>query len=200
MKTTITTIGRSVLAAAFCATACLAAAAPAMAQNERTTSGFNDRVPQRGVRQIPRTAAPAALVSRMLPGFSERAIDAFDEVPVIVVAPSGLTQSEKDEFSNTFRATPDGYFVRLTGDDHDVVINGTNNYTVAPETVRFRRRTGRYFVQKGVGETDVSFSDFGGDYLLQFICHEYTQEDGGCVTDAEAVAFLDRMVPLGGGN
>ncbi|MGD2133814.1 MAG: hypothetical protein PVI23_13550, partial [Maricaulaceae bacterium] len=72
-------------------------------------------------------------------------------------------------------------------------------YTVPPESLRFQRRSGDYFVQKGLGETDISFSQFGGDYLIQFICHEYTETEGGCVTDAEAVAMLNRMVPLGGG-
>lgn len=185
-----------------CVGAVLAAviAVAAGAQNERVTSGFRDRVPERGRRIIQPTVLPQALVNRNLPGFSKDAIDAFDRVPVIVVAPSGMSQTEKDEFSRTFRATPDGYFARLTGDDHDVVINGTFLFSVPPETVRYQRRTGRFFVQKAYGETDISFSDFGGDYLLQFICHQYgEEEEGGCVTDAEAEAFLDRMIPLGGG-
>lgn len=189
-------------AAAVAAVAAFAASVvvvPALAQNERVGGGFDDPVPVRRMRAVPRGAAPAALVSRMIVGYTDAALDAFEEVPAIVVAPSGLTDLQKTEFSRTFRATPDGYFARLTGDDHDVVINGTLAYTVAPESVRFQRRAGRYHIQKGLGETDVAFSDFGGDYLIQFICHEYTEQEGGCVTDAEAVAMFERMVPLGGG-
>lgn len=189
-----------ILAAALVAAAApLAAAAPAAAQNQRVSGGFKDAVPERRMRPVPRGAAPMALVSRNLPGFTQRAIDAFDRVPAIVVAPSGLTDNQKQEFSRTFRATPDGYFVRLTGDDHDVIINGTLAYSVAPASVVVRRRTGPYTVQKALGETDIAFSDFGGDYLIQFVCHEYTEEEGGCVTDDEAVAFYQRFVPLGGG-
>jgi hypothetical protein len=176
------------------------AAAPGLAQNERVTGGFNDPVPQRGVRPVPGTAAASALVSTFLEGYSDRVIAAFDAVPAIVVAPSGMTQEQKDEFSRTFRATPDGFFAVLTFDDHDVVINGTLAFTVPPETLRFQRRTGRYFVQKAEGETAISFSSFGGDYLIQFVCHEYSEGDvGGCVTDDEAIALFDRIVPLGGG-
>ncbi len=176
------------------------ATAPAAAQNERRTGGFDDPVPRRSMRPIPRLALPQALVSRQIEGYSARVIAAFDAVPAIVVAPSGMTQAQKDEFSRTFRATPDGFFARLTFDDHDVVINGTLAFTVPPESLRFQRRTGRYFVQKAEGETDIAFSSFGGDYLVQFICHEYSEGDvGGCVTDEEAIALFERIVPLGGG-
>jgi hypothetical protein len=185
--------------AAFTATAF---AVSAGAQQDRASSAarFEDLAPQRAMRPVPRGAAPAALVSRMVQGFSDRTLDAFEAVPSIVVAPSGMSQSERDEFSRTFRATPDGYFAVLKGDDHDVVINGTLAYTVAPASLRFQRRTGRYNIQKSIGETDIAFSDFGGDYLIQFICHEFDDEQvGGCVTDAEAVALFERIVPLGGG-
>jgi len=180
------------------------AAAPSRAQNDQTadqSSGrFRDAVTQTRMRAVPRRAAPSALVSRVLEGFTERSIDAFDAVPAIVVAPSSMSQDERDEFARTFRATPDGYFARLTRDDYDVVINGTLAYSVPPASLRFRRRTGRFFVQKAQGETDISFSDFGGDYLIQFICHEYDEDQiGGCVDDDEATALFDRMVPLGGG-
>jgi hypothetical protein len=136
----------------------------------------------------------------MVQGYSDRVLDAFEAVPAIVVAPSGLSQPEKDEFARTFRATPDGYFARLTRDGYDVVINGTLAYAVPPASLRFQRRTGRYFIQKSIGETGISFSDFGGDYLIQFICQQYTEgQVGGCVSDEEAVALFERMVPLGGG-
>ena len=189
-----------ILAAALVAAAApFTAGAPAAAQNQRLSGGFQDAVPERRMRPVPRGAAPMAVVSRNLPGFSQRAIDAFDRVPAIVVAPSGMVDAEKQEFSRTFRATPDGYFARLTGDDHDVIINGTLAYSVAPASVVVRRRTGPYNIQKSIGETDIAFSDFGGDYLVQFVCHEYSDQEGGCVTDEEAVAFYERFVPLGGG-
>jgi hypothetical protein len=188
------------LAACGAALAATASTAPATAQQDSVASRFNDPAVQRAMRPVPRGAAPSALVSRSVQGFAARTLDAFEAVPAIVVAPSGMSQTERDEFSRSFRATPDGYFASLTGDDHDVVINGTLAYTVAPSSLRFQRRTGRYFIQKSVGETSISFSDFGGDYLVQFICHQYDDETvGGCVTDAEAVAVFERIVPLGGG-
>lgn len=161
---------------------------------------FEDQTVVTRMRPVPRGAAPSALVSRMVQGYDEKTIDAFEAVPAIVVAPSGLAQEQKDEFSRTFRATPDGYFARLTMDSYDVVINGTLAYSVAPETVRFQRTSGRYRLQKAEGETDIAFSDFGGDYLLQFICHEFVEDqEGGCVSDEDAIALFERMVPLGGG-
>jgi hypothetical protein len=192
-----------ILAAGSAALAAAAFAAPASAQQDRAAaaaSRFNDPVPERAMRAVPRGAAPSALVSRSVQGFAERTLDAFEAVPSIVVAPSGMSQGERDEFSRSFRATPDGYFARLTRDDYDVVINGTLAYTVAPASLRFQRRTGRYFIQKSEGETGISFSDFGGDYLIQFVCHEFTEgQVGGCVSDEEAVALFERIVPLGGG-
>jgi hypothetical protein len=187
-----------------------AAAAPACAQDDDVADvigaiqGAVNRYPDpqttRRTRPIPSVALPSALVSRQIQGFDEKTIDAFAAVPSIVVAPSGMTQEEKDEFSRTFRATPDGYFASLTRDGYDVVINGTLAYSVAPESLRLQPRTGRYHVQKSEGETGIAFSDFGGDYLIQFICQEYVEDQvGGCVSDEEAIAFFERIVPLGGG-
>lgn len=181
------------LAAATCAGLATLPAVPAAAQ-------FEDQVAVTRMRSVPRSAEPSALASRLIAGFSERTIDAFEAAPAIVVAPSGMTDAEREEFGRTFRATSDGYFARLTGDDHDVVINGTLAYSVAPASVRFQRITGAYRIQKAEGETGLAFQDFGGDYLLQFICHSFVEgQDGGCVTDEEAVAFYNRIVPLGGG-
>lgn len=161
---------------------------------------FADPTTTTMMRPVPRIALPQELVSRQIAGYDEKTIDAFDAVPAIVVAPSDMTQAEKDEFSETFRATPDGYFASLTRDGYDIVINGTLAYSVAPESLRLQRRTGRYHIQKTEGETDIAFSDFGGDYLVQFICHEYSEGDiGGCISDEDAVAFFERIVPLGGG-
>jgi hypothetical protein len=199
--------------------ALLAAASPAAAQraNENTDNDdtdiadvigavqgvvnrFADPATTTMMRPTPRIAVPQELVSRQIVGYDEKVIDAFDVVPAIVVAPSGMSQAEKDEFSETFRATPDGYFASLTREGYDVVINGTLAYSVAPESLRLQPRTGRYHVQKSEGETDIAFSDLGGDYLIQFICQEYSEgEIGGCISDDDAVAFFERIVPLGGG-
>lgn len=190
-----------------------AVALPAAAQNDPAgqtpaagqlgvpgAARFEDQAVVTRMRPVPRGAAPSALVSRMVQGYTEATLDKFEAVPAIVIAPSGMTQEQRDEFSQTFRATPDGYFAVLTMDGYDVVINGTLAYSVAPETVRFERLSGRYRLQKGEGSTDIAFSDFGGDYLISFICQAYVEGvEGGCVSDEEAVALFDRMVPLGGG-
>ncbi len=200
------------MAAAAAAGLCVAPASlPAAAQDDASSRAagqlgipgaarFEDQTVATRMRPVPRGAAPSALVSRMVQGYTEATLDKFEAVPAIVIAPSGMTAEQRDEFSQTFRATPDGYFANLTMDGYDVVINGTLAYSVAPENVRFQRMSGRYRIQKGEGSTDIAFSDFGGDYLLQFICQEYVEgQEGGCVSDADAVALFERMVPLGGG-
>jgi hypothetical protein len=195
--------GRPLTAAVAAATGLLAVpAAPAVAQDDLVPGAarFEDQTVVTRMRPVPRGAAPSALVSRMVQGYTETTLDKFEAVPAIVVAPSGMTQEQRDEFSRTFRATPDGYFASLTMDGYDVVINGTLAYSVAPETLRFQRTSGRYNLQKGEGSTDIAFADFGGDYLISFICQVYVEgQEGGCVSDEDAVALFERMVPLGGG-
>jgi hypothetical protein len=168
------------------------AAAPAVAQS-------ND-APTRMTRPVPHLATPQALVSRNVQGYPKAVIDAFAKAPAIVVAPSGMTQPQKDEFGRTFRGTKDGYFARLTFANYDVIFNGTLSYVVPPASLKLTPRTTSNEVRKANGETDVTFSDFGGDYVIQFVCHKYDESTvGGCVSDADAIAFSKNIVPLGGG-
>ncbi len=104
--------------------------------------------------------------------------------PIPVLAPSGMTPAQADEFSQRLRATPDGYFSRVSFGDYDIVVNGsTRRSATADSAIRFSE------TETGLAAI---FARDGADYQVEFSCRGPGSEAGvRCVTEAQARAFVE---------
>ncbi len=161
----------------------------------------DDPTPTRGEREVefPVTAEQA--------GDSARAagLDAarFADATVPVLAPAGMSRGQAVQFTESFRATPDGYFARMSLEEFDVVVNGTRIYARAPEAAGAppARDTSQYQYSESETGMSVTFSRFGADYSVDFVCRGAGDEGGSeCVSEAEAAELVGRLVPVGGGG
>jgi hypothetical protein len=158
-----------------------------------------DPTPTEGQRTIDAPDVPDSATRRWL---SEDAAARMDGAAVPVLAPGDLTREQAAGFAERFRATPDGYFARLSLTNLDVVLNGTRRYAVAPER---EGATATYTSQVRISESETglaaSFSRFGADYEIEFSCRgPGGEETPDCITEAEARALIDRLVAVGAGR
>lgn len=112
--------------------------------------------------------------------------------PVVGAAASGLTQQ------GVVQATPDGYFAMFEGPAYDVVIHGTKDFYAAPAgaPATTKARLSGYRFDIGEGQAQLAFTRYGADYLVEFNCKSATPLVA-CITEAEAVAFAERLQAAG---
>lgn len=151
------------------------------------------------------TVAAGARATAVAPGlavaFSTQTLADFARSPAPVLAPAALTAEQAAAFARSFRATPDGFFARLTLERFDVVVNGTCVSTAAPG--RPAAPTGPSAdVRISGSETGLaaSFRRYGAAYEVEFACRGAGDELGAaCVSREQASAFIDGLVRVGGG-
>lgn len=143
-------------------------------------------------------AAADAIADRVFPA---GASSAFADSPIPVLAPQGIESEEARAFLKTYRSVKNGFFATIPGSAYDVVINGTQSFAVAPAAATVVERGDRkYLFEFGEIGAHISFSKFGVDYLVEFNCHETPSLTKSCVTQDEAVAFVDKLQIVGGGG
>ncbi|MGD2133815.1 MAG: hypothetical protein PVI23_13555 [Maricaulaceae bacterium] len=167
---------------------------------QRTDEG--DPTPSTGTRTItpPATAEVASAAGRLFPGdLAER----FAGAPVPVLAPGAISPEQARRFAETFRPTPDGFFARIGYDAYDVVVNGTRVYATPPpaaEPITARRMSDLKVSESETG-LSVTFSMFGADYSLDFVCRGAGEEESAdCVGEEAAAEIARNLVPVGGGQ
>jgi hypothetical protein len=115
--------------------------------------GFSSEPPVRlAAASLPEPGGGAALDAATL------AKMATSPIPVLV--PNTLSATQASEIARRFRAVPDGYFVRISYERYDVVLNGA----------RAARAADAPQVQISESETGLSasFARDGGEYLIEF--------------------------------
>jgi len=158
-----------------------------------------DPRPERHVREVQFPVMAQSVSSSI---FGDDMTDVFASASVPVLAPSGMTSNQAAGFARSYRTTPDGYFARMSGDDYDVVINGTHAYAVAPPDAGARTRdTSTYQFSESETGLGVTFGRFGADYAVDFECRGSGDEAGmDCITQQAATRFVERLIPVGGGG
>jgi FlaG/FlaF family flagellin (archaellin) len=116
-----------------------------------------------------------------------------------VLAPRNMTGDQTAEFTARFRATPDGYFSRVSFDSYDVVINGTKSVSAAGRSGATRDAS-----EIRISETEnglsATFNRDGANYLVEFSCPGPGNEAGvACIGEADARAFVANLVTVTGG-
>lgn len=159
----------------------------------------SDPTPDRHVRDVEFPVVAESVSSGV---FGADMTDVFAPATVSVLAPSGMSSEQAAGFARSFRATPSGYFARMSGDDFDVVINGTRAYAVAPPSAGARSRdtSANQFSESETG-LGVTFARFGADYSVDFVCRGGGNEAGmECISQQAAARFVERLIPVGGGG
>lgn len=159
----------------------------------------SDPTPERHVRDVEFPVVAESVSSGV---FGADLTDVFAPATVPVLAPSGMSTEQAAGFARSFRATPSGYFARMSGDDFDVVINGTRAYAVAPPSAGARPRdtSANQFSESETG-LGVTFARFGADYSVDFVCRGGGDEAGmECISQEAAASFVERLIPVGGGG
>jgi len=159
----------------------------------------SDPIPERHVRDVEFPVVAESVSSGV---FGADMTDVFAAATVPVLAPSGMSSEQAAGFGRSFRATPSGYFARMSGDDFDVVINGTRAYAVAPPSAGARSRdtSANQFSESETG-LGVTFARFGADYSVDFVCRGSGDEAGmECISQEAAASFVERLIPVGGGG
>lgn len=156
-------------------------------------SQTGDPTPTRGEREVEFPATTQA--------FTGGDASQFADASVPVLAPAAMSTEQAETFSDSYRTTPDGYFAQMPTDQFDVVVNGTRNFTVAPESAGAQTRD-TSDIQFSESDTGLSatFNRFGADYSIDFVCRGGGDVGGACVDEAEAAEFVNRLVPVGGGG
>jgi hypothetical protein len=132
----------------------------------------------------PEPAQPAAVASKAN-GAGRTA-----QSPVPVLAPSGMTAVQADEFAERLRSTPDGYFSRVSYPAFDMVVNGS------------LRRSGPADSALRISETETGISAMfardGADYQVEFSCRGPGSEAGAsCITEADVRAIVETLAVIG---
>lgn len=109
-----------------------------------------------------------------------------------VLAPSGMSPAQADEFAQRLRVTPDGYFSRVSFAAYDLVVNGST------------RRSGPADSAIRLSQTETGlaamFARDGADYQVEFSCRGPGSEAGvHCVSEAEALAVVAAFDPFAEG-
>lgn len=118
-------------------------------------------------------------------------------VPVLLPdEPVGIA-SAGGEDALQFRPLADGYFAVKKGEIYDLVINGTDRLIASPGGAGTARDTELVFEETMTG-AQVSFSRYGASYLVEFMCNDpATAAKGSCVSEAEAVAEVEKLLIAG---
>jgi hypothetical protein len=107
----------------------------------------------------------------------------LEQSPVAVLAPSGMSAAQADEFARRFRATPDGYFSSVAFGGYDVVVNASSARSARGAEI-------------SVSETEtglaVAFHRDGAEYQVAFSC----RGPANCISEAEARAVVAALVVL----
>ena len=175
------------------------------AENQRDTAmrlnGGGDPTPTRGTRSV---EFPVGIESAPREhGFSDDAAARFAGATVPVLAPVGLSADQVARFADTYRSTPDGYFARVGYDEYDVVMNGTRAYAVAPQASEpiTAEEMRDWKVSESETGLSVTFSRYGADYSLDFVCRGAGDEESADCVEEEAAAEMARnLVAVGGGG
>jgi len=118
-------------------------------------------------------------------------------VPVLLPdEPIGIA-SAGGEDALQFRPLADGYFAVKKGEIYDLIINGTDRLVASPGGAGTARDTELVFEETMTG-AQVSFSRYGASYLVEFMCKDpATAVKGSCVSEAEAVAEVEKLLIAG---
>jgi hypothetical protein len=173
------------------------ASGPSPVPDQRPPS--EDVTPERAARAVSFPVVPEAVTESMFP---DDARTKFAGAQVPVLAPVGLSEEQAQRFVDTFRATPDGYFARMSMPEFDVVVNGTKIYAIPPESAGATERdTTELHVTESEDGMSATFNRFGADYSVEFACRGAGGEEGAkCLTEAQAREFVERLIAVGGGG
>lgn len=118
-------------------------------------------------------------------------------VPILLPdEPVGVASAGGEE-ALQFRPLADGYFAVQKGDIYDMIINGTDRLVARPGGAGVAADTPLVFEETMTG-AQVSFSRYGASYLVEFMCNDPgTAIKGSCVTEAEAVAEVEKLLIAG---
>lgn len=118
-------------------------------------------------------------------------------VPVLLPdEPIGIASAGGEE-ALQFRPLADGYFAVKKGEIYDLIINGTDRLVASPEGAGAASDTELDFEETMTG-AQVSFSRYGASYLVEFMCNDpATASKGSCVSEAEAVAEVEKLLIAG---
>ena len=118
-------------------------------------------------------------------------------VPVLLPdEPIGIASAGGEERLQ-FRPLADGYFAVKKGEIYDLIINGTDRLVASPEGAGAASDTDLVFEETMTG-AQVSFSRYGASYLVEFMCNDpATASKGSCVSEAEAVAEVEKLLIAG---
>ncbi len=118
-------------------------------------------------------------------------------VPVLLPDEPVGVASAGGEDALQFRPMADGYFAVKKGDIYDMIINGTDRLVARPGGQGTAIDTELVFEETMTG-SQVSFSRYGASYLVEFMCNDpATAIKGSCVTEAEAVAEVEKLLIAG---
>ncbi|MEL7032676.1 MAG: hypothetical protein AAGL97_14850 [Pseudomonadota bacterium] len=130
-------------------------------------------------------------------GMAQVASGGAPVVPILLPEePIGIA-SAGGEDALQFRPLADGYFAVQKGDIYDLIINGTDRLVARPEGSGTAVDTALVFEETMTG-AQVSFSRYGASYLVEFMCKDpATAIKGSCVTQAEAIAEVEKLLIAG---
>jgi hypothetical protein len=182
----------------------LLAALAACGVSKSTAAG--EAEPEKGERQIDWSAAQKDAAAKgvetagagLQPNTINPAAKAGSSVPILapppVVGAAGANLTQQ----GVVQATPDGYFAMFEGSTYDVVIHGTKDFYAAPPgaPAATKSRLSGYRFDIGEGQAQLAFTRYGADYLVEFNC-KTPNPLVACVTEAEAVAFAERLQAAG---
>jgi hypothetical protein len=168
-------------------------AAPEAAPAAQAAPG-GDPVPAQGQRSVEFPATAQSVADDFGPDTEK-----FATAVVPVLAPASMSSDQASGFGDSFRETPDGYFARMAEGGFDVVVNGTRSFAVAPAAAGAppARDTSQILFSETDTGASVTFSRFGADYFIDFVCKDAGEP---CITEAQATEFVERLVPVGGGG
>jgi len=160
--------------------------------------------PEDAVSEVDRTvdwgaaAAKAGSTGKTVVSAQSVGVDAQSPVPMLALPT--ITAQGVDSGKQTVKATGDGYFATFPGVKYDVVVTGTKKAYKAPEKAPPPTVTTQSVDEFNYSETDtgaeVSFKQFGADYLVQFECKK-PDETKSCVTEKEARSVVEDLVMVG---
>lgn len=129
-------------------------------------------------------------------GMFEVASGGSPVVPILLPEqPIGIESTGENALQ--FRPLADGYFAVQKGEDYDMVINGTDKLVARPGGTGAASDTQLKFEETITG-AQVSFSRYGASYLVEFMCNDpATAAKGSCVSEAEAVAEVEKLLLAG---
>lgn len=158
-----------------------------------------DPTPEHGLRDV---EFPVIAESASRSVFGRDMSETFASATVPVLAPASMTEDQAARFAESYRVTPDGYFARIPGADFDVIVNATRAFAVAPAEAGARpREASTYTIGESETGLGVTLSRFGADYSIDFACRGEGDEGGAdCVTEDAAAAFVEQLIPVGGGG